>query len=311
MRVFFSYSHKDEQLRDQLDTHCAMLRRNGEIQSWHDRRILGGEAFDDKIRFELEHANIILLLISHHFLNSEYCYSVEMSRAIERSMAGSAHVLPVIAEVCDWQNSPVGKLMAVPRDGKPLSKYPNINDGFLEVVQEIRRIVKSKSPAQLPVSVSPRIDGTVESPLTRSSNLSLRKQFTTADRDRFLFASFEYMTVFFESSLKELEARNTGIETVFRKLNANAFTCQVYRNGALASKCQISVNALLGRTHYIYFSHELRDNTFNESLSAEANGQILYLKPSLNPFKNQGQTNALSQEGASEYYWAMLIEKLQ
>ena len=58
----------DELVRDQLDVHCAILRRNGEIESWHDRRILGGEKLDEAIRFELEHADIVLLLISQHFL---------------------------------------------------------------------------------------------------------------------------------------------------------------------------------------------------------------------------------------------------
>jgi len=137
MRVFFSYSHKDEAVRNELDVHFSMLRRNGEIEAWHDRRILGGDKFDKQIRFELEHADIILLLVSPYFLNSDYCYSVEMSRALERASEGTAHVLPVIAEVCDWHNSPVGQLKALPLDGKPLSKYANVHDGSLEVVKEL------------------------------------------------------------------------------------------------------------------------------------------------------------------------------
>ncbi len=311
MKVFFSYSHMDEQTRDQLEVHCTMLRRNGEIESWHDRRIVAGESFDEKIRFELEHADIILLLISQHFLNSEYCYSVEMSRALERSKDGSAHVLPVIAEVCDWHNSPISKLMATPRDGKPLSKFANINEGFLEVVNEIRRIIRLKSPPKQPEVHRTTKDGVVTSPLIRSSNLSLRKQFTAADRDRFLFQTFEFMTNFFESSLSELEARNKGIESMFRRLNANAFTCQIYRNGSLASKCQISVNSLMGKSHHIYYSHELRDNAFNESLSAEDDGQTLFLKPSLGSLRGQDKGSQLTQEGASELFWSMLIGQLQ
>ena len=311
MKVFFSYSHKDEQTRDQLDVHCAMLRRNGEIESWHDRRILAGEVFDEKIRFELEHADIVLLLVSHHFLSSEYCYSVELRRALERAKDGSAHVLPVIAEVCDWHNSPISKLLAVPRDGKPLSKFANINDGFLEVVQEIRKIIRSKSSSKPSAALPPSTEGIVAPPLIRSSNLSLRKQFTAVDRDRFLFQSFEFMINFFEASLSELQARNNGIETMFRKLNANAFTCQVYRNGSLATKCQISVNSLMGKSHHIYYSYELRDNSFNESLSAEDDGQTLYLKPSLGSYRDQNNGNQLTQEGASEYFWSMLIKQLQ
>jgi len=39
--LFFSYSHRDEGLRDQLETHLAMLKRHGFIETWHDRRIKG------------------------------------------------------------------------------------------------------------------------------------------------------------------------------------------------------------------------------------------------------------------------------
>ena len=38
-KVFFSYSHKDEALRDQVETQLALLKRQGAIETWHDRRI--------------------------------------------------------------------------------------------------------------------------------------------------------------------------------------------------------------------------------------------------------------------------------
>lgn len=88
-------------------------------------------------------------------------------------------------------------------------------------------------------------------------------------------------------------------------------TCQIYRNGALVTKCQISVNAFMGKTHHIYYSYELRDNAFNESLSAEDDGQTLFLKPNLSSFRGQEKGSQLTQEGASEYFWSMLIDQLQ
>ena len=41
--VFFSYSHLDEALRDELEKHLSVLKRSGIIATWHDRRI-GAEA---------------------------------------------------------------------------------------------------------------------------------------------------------------------------------------------------------------------------------------------------------------------------
>ena len=69
-RIFFSYSHKDEALRDQLEVHLAMLKRQGLIESWHDRRIDAGDVLDESISAHLEEAEIILLLVSSDFLAS-------------------------------------------------------------------------------------------------------------------------------------------------------------------------------------------------------------------------------------------------
>jgi hypothetical protein len=54
--LLFSYSHKDEDFRDQLETHLAMLKREGTVDVWHDRRILAGDHIDGKISEHLEMA---------------------------------------------------------------------------------------------------------------------------------------------------------------------------------------------------------------------------------------------------------------
>ena len=60
--VFFSYSHKDEDLRDRLEVQLSTLKRQGLIQAWHDRRIKIGDEFDREVRAELERADVVLLL---------------------------------------------------------------------------------------------------------------------------------------------------------------------------------------------------------------------------------------------------------
>src|SRR5262249_6285750 len=116
--LFFSYSHRDEDLRDELETHLAALKRQGVIETWHDRRIGAGQEVDNTISEHLEDADIILLLVSPYFIASDYCYDVEMARAMERHDAKLARVIPVILHPCDWHNLPFGKLLATPKDGK-------------------------------------------------------------------------------------------------------------------------------------------------------------------------------------------------
>ena len=122
VNVFFSYSHKDEELRDELEIHLSGLKRQNIISAWHDRRISAGEEFGSKISQYMEDADIILLLVSPYFINSDYCYEIEMKRSMEKHELDEAIVIPVILHPCDWHDMPFGKLMACPTDGKPVSK---------------------------------------------------------------------------------------------------------------------------------------------------------------------------------------------
>src|SRR5712692_8907637 len=102
--------HNDEGVRNQLEKHLSALKHQGLIETWHDRRITAGQAFDQEIDAHLESADVILLLISSDFLASDYCYKREMGRAVERHEVGSAIVIPVILRPCDWHDTPFGKL---------------------------------------------------------------------------------------------------------------------------------------------------------------------------------------------------------
>lgn len=95
--VFFSYSHKDETLRDQLEVHLKMLQREGLVEIWHDRRIKAGGDLDASIDENLNDADVILLLVSADFLASQYCWGVEVARAMRRHEASEAAVVPTPA----------------------------------------------------------------------------------------------------------------------------------------------------------------------------------------------------------------------
>ena len=129
---------KDEALRDRLDTHLAILKRQGVIDDWHDRRIMAGTEWERQIDDHLEAADIILLLISANFVASNYCYGREMTRALERHDDGHARVIPVILRPSDWQSAPFGRLQALPRDGKPVTSWKDRDRAFTEVARGVR-----------------------------------------------------------------------------------------------------------------------------------------------------------------------------
>ena len=235
-KVFFSYSHKDEELRDELETHLSGLKRQDVIETWHDRRIGAGREFEHTISSHLEEADIILLLVSPCFIASDYCYDVEMKTALAKHEAGQARLIPIILHPCDWHSLPFGKLLATPKDGKPISKFPNIHDAFLEVTLAIREAAtemnRVKGSTPIAQAAKPKTDIPDRMmPETRSSNLRIKKTFTDREKDRFQTEAFEYLANFFEQSLAELKARNPGIETEFRRIDANHFTSTVYVDG--------------------------------------------------------------------------------
>ena len=143
-RVFFSYSHKDESLRNELETHLKLLQRQGLIESWHDRKIEAGDDWTTQIDENLERADIILLLVSADFIASDYCYEKEMKRALERHRAKGARVIPVILRDVNWGKAPFARLQSLPRDGLAVTKWPDRDSAWRSVSEGIEAIVNEQ-----------------------------------------------------------------------------------------------------------------------------------------------------------------------
>ena len=157
--LFYSYSHKDEALRDELATHLTILKRLGILAEWHDRQITAGEQWADQINENLETAQIILLLISADFLASEYCYSKEMRRALERHTAGQACVIPVIVRPVDWQGAPFSMLQAVPKNAKAVSLWASRDEAWEDAAKSIRAAIEKFAKASAPLPATPPAAG--------------------------------------------------------------------------------------------------------------------------------------------------------
>lgn len=306
-------------MRDELEVHLAMLKRSGVIRAWHDRRITAGQQLDQAISQHLENADVILLLLSPYFLASEYCYEKEAARALQRHSEGTAVVIPVILQPCDWLESPFRRLRATPTDGKPIAKFPNVHDAFLEVVKDIRQAAGSlrKTNAVTPSRASPtgsagrdeRVGG--EEP--RSSNLRVKKSFNDRDRDAFRDEVYSYIEKFFENSLAELQSRNAAIEFRFKVLSATGFTAAIYVAGAKKTSCHIWLSD--SRSFGLDIAYSANDsaitNSINDGLRVENDGFQLGLRTSGMSFNRSIGGGLLAKHGAAEYLWSSFISPLQ
>ena len=141
LEVFLSYSRQDQAFRSELDKHLSGLKRQGIISSWFDGNIVPGTEWRPQIMTHLNTAQIILLLISADFMDSDFCYSIEMTRAIERHKANQARVLPIILRPCDWKGTPFAELQILPTGGKAVTRWPTHDDAFEDVIQGIRTAI--------------------------------------------------------------------------------------------------------------------------------------------------------------------------
>ncbi|MDX2033154.1 MAG: TIR domain-containing protein [Blastocatellia bacterium] len=149
VKLFISYSHKDEDLREELGKHLSILKHNGVIHEWHDRKIPAGDEWASRIDEQLDQAQIILLLISSDFISSKYCYVIEGQRALERHNRGEAIVIPVILRACDWTEAYFEKLQALPKDARPVKSWPDRDEAFADVARGIRRLIEEMRAPQL------------------------------------------------------------------------------------------------------------------------------------------------------------------
>jgi hypothetical protein len=142
LRVFISYSRVDQGLKNELVKHLEPLKRVDLIEAWNDGVLQAGDDWEDEIFAQLEEADIILLLVSIDFINSEFCYDVELERALERHAEGSAVVIPIILRSCHWQQTPFSKLQALPKDAKAIASWSDRDEAFTNVTEGIRKVAE-------------------------------------------------------------------------------------------------------------------------------------------------------------------------
>jgi tetratricopeptide (TPR) repeat protein len=150
IKLFCAYAHEDEHLRNELAKHLALLQRQGFIESWYDGQLLPGMEWKSEIEKQLTSARIIVLLISSDFFYSDFCYSIEMERALQRHKLGEAWVLPVILRPVDWREAPFAHIPCLPHDARPITTWSNRDEAFLSVTQGIRNLVdwlRGQSPS--------------------------------------------------------------------------------------------------------------------------------------------------------------------
>jgi hypothetical protein len=139
--IFYSYSRHDLPLMTELDDRLSELRNEGLVKTFWDRCMEPGSEWHSETTEELKDADIVLFLVSPDFLVSRYCQQVELPKTLELHNYGLARAIPIILRSCEWHDTPLGRLQAIPGGGVPVVEWSCRNEAWGEVARSIHSVV--------------------------------------------------------------------------------------------------------------------------------------------------------------------------
>jgi len=148
IEILFSYARRDEALRDEMEKYLGPLKRSQKIICWHDRHIRAGRTWKHELTSHIDTADIILLLISADFMDSDYCNNFEVRQALERHARGEVRVIPVILRPADWMRESFAQLQALPHDALPVVEWPSRDAAFYNIARELRKVIEEIEAAR-------------------------------------------------------------------------------------------------------------------------------------------------------------------
>ncbi len=142
VKLFISYSHKDEKFKENFEEHLATLKMKNIIESWNDREITAGSEWSNQIDENLRSADIIIFIVSSSFIASDYCQNIEVATAIEQHKSNKSVLVPVIVRRCDWMDLEFAKFQGLPKDANPISSWKDEDEAWLNVIDGLKRTIK-------------------------------------------------------------------------------------------------------------------------------------------------------------------------
>ena len=234
MNSFISYSHQDNQMLEMLHKHLANLQREGLITTWTDREILAGGKFERDISSALNSSNLFIALLSPDYIASNYCYEKEFQKALEMQEQGKIIIIPIIAEPCDWLSTPFKDFKALPKDGKAVSTWENKNTAFLDVIQNIRKLITSPANKTAQTKLKP-------SPTSSSRNYRVQKDFDSIEKMEFVEKTFHEVREFLKRYIEEI-IQMENIKARILVENNKEFECLLVNRNKIATESQLKLS---------------------------------------------------------------------
>ena len=151
LKLFISYAHEDEALKERLHVHLAALIKSAYYTVWEDRQLDPGQQWNAEIQRQLADADVVLFLVSADLIASTYVWDKELPQALAQYEAGRSEIVPVILRPCEWTEPSLqlGRFQALPENGEPLSKG-DLDSGLKSVVDGLKRVHRRRTAGRTP-----------------------------------------------------------------------------------------------------------------------------------------------------------------
>ena len=257
MKAFISYSHKDAEMLEMLHKHLTQLQRDGIISAWTDQEILPGGNVDQIISTSLETSDLFIALISPDYIASKYCYDQEFQKALKMQEQGNLIIIPIIIEPCDWLNTPFKKFKALPKDGKEISTWENRNTAFLDIIQNIRKLILSPT-----TSKNSQIE--LKSPSAPASrNYRIQRDFDSIEKMEYVEKTFHEIKDFLKRFIDEiLQIDNIKARTLID--TDRDFECLLVNRNKIATESRLRLS--IGPDHERIYSSQSSKEQINYTI---------------------------------------------
>jgi internalin A len=153
LSLFICYARANERIVKQLIPSLKVLARRGYIAPWRDTDLVPGEDWDENIKEWMNESQIILFMVSTHFLASRYITEQERPLAMTLMKEKKVVVVPVLLSPCSWRDENFASLEKLPRKDDPVSSISPRDRAWFLVEEGLKKVVE-RARSNLDMSLS-------------------------------------------------------------------------------------------------------------------------------------------------------------
>lgn len=119
-QIFISYCHEDKKWFDELKLYLKPYEKRKLLSVWDDTRISAGALWKDEIKTALDRTKVAVLLVTQHFMASDFIQDEELPDFLEASQKEGLLILWIPVSASTYRDSPLAHIQAAAEPGKPL-----------------------------------------------------------------------------------------------------------------------------------------------------------------------------------------------